>query len=295
MSTPALQPADKVGPWAVNKIHNADCSEALKQVPDDVFDVIVTSPPYWGQRVGQGLGGEEDPRDYIKDLVAILAQCMKCLKPTGTLWLNIGDSYNTPINWRFEDYVHSTLGPDGNGLDPTNSAYTKKRGRRRAFLCDEVGWLKYGSLLAVPYRVVVFLFDLGFLFRGEVIWEKSRPMPEGLCRRPHRRHEGIYILAKDERHLFQKKPPIPSIWKLLQTPNITEHSSTFPIDLPIQCITAAGVEEHGLIFDPFMGSGTTACAAKEMGHDYLGFEIDPEMCKVANRELAGTQVQKALF
>lgn len=289
------QRSDKVGPWSLNTVHNADCSEALKQVPSDVFDVIVTSPPYWGQREGQGLGGEEDPRDYVKDLVVVLAECMRCLKPSGTLWLNIGDSYNTPINWRFEDYVHSTLGKDGNGLDPTNSAYTKKRGKRRAFIREDVGWLKYGNLLAVPYRVVAGMCDLGFLFRGEVIWEKSRPMPEGLCRRPHRRHEGIYIFAKDEQHSFTKKPPVPSIWKLLQTPNMTEHSSTFPIDLPLQCINAAGVEGRGLVFDPFMGSGTTACAAKILGYDSLGFEIDPEMCKVANQELARTQIQSPLF
>ena len=55
------------------------------------------------------------------------------------------------------------------------------------------------------------LSDLGFLFRGEVIWEKARPLPEGLCRRPHRRHEGIYIFAKDERHTFATKPPVGSV------------------------------------------------------------------------------------
>jgi DNA modification methylase len=282
-SQPILQRSNlqTVGPWKLNKVHNADCFAALKEIPSDVFDVVVTSPPYWGQREGQGLGGEPDPRDYIKNLVTILADCMRCLKSMGTLWLNIGDSYNTPINWRYEDHVHSSLGKDGNGLPPTNSAYTKKRGQRRAFLRDDVGWLKYGNLLAVPYRVVTGMCDLGFLFRGEVIWEKSRPMPEGLCRRPHRRHEGIYIFAKHERHSFQTKPPIGTVWRLLQTPNMTAHSSTFPVDLPLQCITASGVEGRGLIFDPFMGSGTTGKAALMLRHDYLGFEIDPEMCKVA--------------
>jgi DNA modification methylase len=270
-----------VGPWSLNTVHNSDCRGALKEIPADVFDVVVTSPPYWGQREGAGLGGEPDPRDYIKNLVAVLAECMRCLKPTGTLWLNIGDSYNTPINWRYEDHIHSSLGKDGNGLPPTNSAYTKKRGKRRAFIQDDVGWLKYGNLLAIPHRVVMGICDLGFLFRGEVVWEKSRPMPEGLCRRPHRRHEGIYIFAKDEQHSFQTKPPIGTVWKLLQTPNMTAHSSTFPVDLPLQCITAAGVEGRGLVFDPFMGSGTTGKAALTLRHDYLGFEIDPEMCKVA--------------
>jgi len=270
-----------VGPWSLNTVHNSECYGGLKETPSDVFDVVVTSPPYWGQREGQGLGGETDPREYIKNLVAILAEAIRCLKPTGTLWLNIGDSYNTPINWREEDHLYSSLGKDGNGLPPTNSAYTKKRGRRRAFIQENIGWLKYGNLLAIPYRIVLSMCDLGFLFRGEVIWDKSRPMPEGLCRRPHRKHEGIYVFAKEERHSFQTKPPVGSVWKLVQTPNLTPHSSTFPLGLPAQCIKAAGIEGRGLVLDPFMGSGTTGKAARMLGHDYVGFEIDPETCKLA--------------
>jgi DNA modification methylase len=277
-----MQPAVEIQGWALNMVHNSDALIALRRVPCESLDVAITSPPYWGQRGSNGLGSEPDPRDYIKNLTAILAETMRCLKSSGTLWLNIGDSYNTPINWREEDYVHSSLGKDGNGLDPNNSAYTKNRGRRRAFVQKDVGWLQYGNLLGIPYRVVLALTDLGFLFRGEVIWEKSRPLPEGVCRRPHRRHEGIYIIAKDERHSFRVKPPVGSVWKLLQTPNLTEHCSTFPLDLPKQCIQAAAVTGQGIIFDPFMGSGTTGRAARLLGHQYLGFEIDPENCKLAN-------------
>jgi DNA modification methylase len=207
---------------------------------------------------------------------------MRCLKPSGTLWLNIGDCYNTPINWTEDDYGYSTLGKNGNGFPASNQAYSKKRGHRRAFLQDDVGWLKYGNLLAIPYRVVLSLTDLGYLFRGEVIWEKSRPLPEGLCRRPHRRHEGIYILAKDERHSFAVKPPVGSVWRLVQTPNRLPHCSTFPVDLPIQCIKATALPGKLLVFDPFMGSGTTGKAAATMGHDFLGFEIDSKYCDIAN-------------
>ena len=271
-----------LGPWALNAVHNVDALIGLRDIPSDSFDVVITSPPYWGQRGSDGVGSESDPRDYIRNLLAILAETMRCLKPSGTLWLNIGDSYNTPINWRESDHDYSSLGKEGTGLPPNNSAYRKDRGRRRAFVQMDVGWLKYGNLLAIPYRVALALTDLGFLFRGEVVWEKSRPLPEGICRRPHRRHEGIYIFAKDERHSFRTKPPVGSVWRLVQTPNLTPHCSTFPIDLPLQCINAAGLERKGLIFDPFMGSGTTAKAARMLGHQFLGFEIDAENCKLAN-------------
>jgi len=275
--------ADYLGPWKLDSIHNVDCLAALPQVPSDSVDVCVTSPPYWGQRGSGGLGSEADPREYVKNLVTILAEVLRCVKPSGTLWLNLGDSYNTPINWREDDHQYSSLGKNGDGLPPTNSAYTKNRGRRRAFLSDEVSWLKYGNLLGIPYRVILALTDMGFLFRGEVIWEKSRPLPEGLCRRPHRRHEGVYILAKDERHSFRTKPPVGSVWKLLQTPNMTPHCSTFPLDLPINCIEAAGLSNRGIILDPFMGSGTTGRAALMLNHRFLGFEIDASVCAIAEK------------
>lgn len=263
-----------VGPYAIDRTHAQDCREALARIPDDSFDVVITSPPYWGQRGDAGLGSEADPRDYVANLVDTLADAMRCLKPSGTLWLNMGDAYNTPINWRGKDHTYSSLGKDGTGLAPENSAYTKKRGRRRAFVRKDTGWLQYGNLLALPSRVVLGLCDRGFLLRGEIAWVKSRPMPEGRCRRPHRRHESIFLLAKHERHAFRTRPPVGSVWELVQTPNRTDHSSTFPIDLPRRCIEASACEPGSMICDPFMGSGTTARAAAELGHHYLGFEID---------------------
>lgn len=275
--------AETLGPWALDTVHNIDCMTGLQQLPTDSLDVVVTSPPYWGQRGNSGLGSEPDPRDYVRNLAAVLSEAMRCLKPSGTLWLNIGDAYNTPINWREDDHSYSSLGKDGNGLPPANSAYTKKRGRRRAFIDKGAGWLQYGNLLAIPCRIVLAMTDLGFLFRGEVIWEKSRPLPEGICRRPHRRHEGIYIFAKDERHLFRVKPPVGSVWRLIQSPNRTPHCSTFPLDLPVQCIEAAGLAGQGIICDPFMGSGTTGRAALLRGHRFVGFELDDQTCRMANR------------
>lgn len=277
---------NEMPPLELNRTHALDCIEGLRRVPEESVDVAVTSPPYWGQRQSSGLGTEEDPREYVAAVVEALDLTMRTLTPSGLLWLNIGDAYNTPVNWRLDDHQYSTLGKDGNGLDENNSAYTKKRAQRRAFIERDTRWLQYGNLLGLPYRVVMALSDLGYLFRGEVIWEKSRPMPEGRCRRPHRRHESIYLFARDERHAFRVAPPVGSVWKLVQSPNRTTHCSPFPPDLPLQCIEASGLEGRGVILDPFMGSGTTGRAARDLGHDYLGFEVDPEMCTIANGEAA---------
>ena len=270
--------------FKVNTIYNLDCLDGLRQMDTNSVDICVTSPPYWGQRGDEGVGTEKDPREYVRNLAQILNEVMRVLKPSGLLWLNLGDSYNTPINWTFEDHVHSTLGADKKGLSATNSAYTKNRGSRKAFLDKEVGWLQYGNLLMLPNRVVLALCDAGNLFRGEVIWSKRKAMPEGRCRRPHRKHECIYVIAKSEEHSFRVSPPVPSVWDIQPDMNRTSHTSTFPLDLPLKCIDASGVSK-GVVLDPFMGSGTTGLAAKLLGFDYVGFELNEQNTEIAIKRI----------
>lgn len=274
---------------ALNTVHNLDCLSGLKQLENDSVDICITSPPYWGQRGDDGIGTEADPREYVHNLSTILLEVMRVLRPSGVLWLNIGDSYNTPINWSFEDHVHSTLGADKKGLAITNSAYTKNRGSRRAFIDKDAGWLRYGNLLMLPNRVVMSLCDAGNFYRGEVIWSKTKAMPEGRCRRPHRKHEGIYLLAKAEQHAFRVVPPVPSVWDIKPDMNRTPHTSTFPVDLPLKCIQASGIES-GIVLDPFMGSGTTGLAARVLGFNYIGFELDSANAKTATNRIASADI-----
>ena len=72
-----------------------DCLEILRSFPTDCIDFAMTSPPYWGHRAytGGGIGLEPNYADYIQDLLAIFAEIKRVLKPTGSFWLNIGDSY----------------------------------------------------------------------------------------------------------------------------------------------------------------------------------------------------------
>lgn len=278
----------------INRIYNLDCLLGLKQLPDDFVDIAITSPPYWGQRGDLGIGSEDDPRDYVENLLLVLAETMRVLKPSGLLWLNLGDAYNTPINWKSDDFRYSTLGANGDGLDPSNSAYIKERGNRRAYVNKEIGWLKYGNLLALPWRIVVGLCDQGFLFRGEIIWAKRKVMPEGRCRRPHRKHESIFIIAKHEQHNFRTKPPVSSVWDLKPDPSVNKgHTSTFPLALPLACIDATDLSS-GLVLDPFMGSGTSAVAAVKKELDYIGFELNTRNSEIAENRISGTVCQPAL-
>lgn len=278
-----------LGPYDLNTVVEGDCRDLARALPDNSIDVLVCSPPYWGQRLVDGIGIEEDPRTYVAELVNLFSVLLPKLKDDGIAWINVGDAYNTPVNWREDDHVHSTLGAKRTGLDASNSAYRKARHQRAAFIDDNEPWLSYGNLLALPYRMVTAMCDTGWVFRGEVIWRKKNAMPEGRCRRPHRHHEPIYLFAKTSQHRFKVAPPVQTVWEIAneKIPG-TSHHSRYPIELPVRCIDALG--DYGsdtIVLDPFAGSGSTGIAALRLGCQFIGFEIDPTQARAANERLDG--------
>lgn len=286
-----------IGPFNPNEVVLGDCLELGRRLPDASIDVLVTSPPYWGQRTSAGTGVEEDPREYVQSLVSIFKTILPKLKPDGIVWINLGDAYNTPVNWRLDDRVYSSLGPDKEGLGLENSAYTKPRAKRKAFIDKKTPWLQYGNLLALPYRLVASLCDEGYLFRGEVIWRKRNAMPEGRCRRPHRQHESIYLLARSQDHSFRVAPPVGSVWEFgNERIDGLAHFSRFPEELPRRCIEAYGkAGAEVVVLDPFSGSGTTGIAATKLGCTYIGFEIDPEQVTASNSRIKAAAASAPLL
>ena len=271
-----------------SEVLHGDCINLVETLAEKSVDVVVTSPPYWGQRSSNGMGTEEDPREYLQFLTSFFKKLKPKMKEKGILWINVGDSYNTPVNWTTDDWGHSTLGKDSTGFDKNNVAYTKPRHKRKAFIEKETPWLTYGNLLALPQRLIIHLSDLGFIFRGEIIWNKKNAMPEGRCRRPHRKHELILLFAVDEQHQFRVKPPVPSVWTMSNEhpKQKIRHYSRFPISLPLKCIDAYGKSGSDvLVLDPFSGSGTTGAAALELGCSYIGFEIDEQHVNSSNQWL----------
>jgi DNA modification methylase len=288
---------DEIGPFEANSVTAGDCLNLIPLLPDESIDILVTSPPYWGQRLSQGTGTEDNPLDYLKFLEKVFVSFLPKLKKQGIVWINLGDAYNTPVNWRLEDKQYSSLGADKTGLSDNNTAYTKPRASRKAFIDKSNPWLQYGNLLALPNRLVISLSDQGYLYRGEVIWRKKNAMPEGRCRRPHRQHEPVYLLARDEGHSFRTVPPVSSVWEF---PNEKidgpVHFSRFPEELPRRCIEAYGkLGRDIVVFDPFSGSGTTGIAALKLNCSYLGFEIDPVHVIASNERLGKIRVEECSF
>lgn len=168
-----------------------DCIEKMRELPADSVDCVVTSPPYWGLRdygvVGQ-LGMEPTYQEHIAAMVAVFEEVRRVLKPTGTCWMNYGDSYATSPNDRSAADVKYLTDDDRTFRDKPFSTIQ--------------GVLKSKDLCGIPWRVAFALQDAGWYLRQDIIWAKPNPMPESIKDRCTKSHEYIFLLAKRPKYYF---------------------------------------------------------------------------------------------
>ena len=175
------------------RILQGDCREVLSTMPDESVNCIVTSPPYWGLRdyghAGQ-LGLESTPQEYVEKLVAVFEEVRRVLRADGTLWLNLGDSYNAY----------------NGGAGPSSSLSKGAQTNERPALPSGYGLrfkgLKPKDLVGIPWRVAFALQQAGWYLRQDIIWSKPNPMPESVRDRCTKAHEYIFLLSKSERYYF---------------------------------------------------------------------------------------------
>jgi DNA modification methylase len=147
----------------------------------------VTSPPYFSLRnygVAGQIGLERDVTEFVDKLVQVFREVKRVLRDDGTLWLNLGDSYN---------------GSGGAGGDYNEGGL--KAGQPR-YPGHDVAGLKPKDLIGVPWRVAFALQEDGWILRSDCIWAKPNPMPESVTDRPTKSHEYMFLLAKRERYYY---------------------------------------------------------------------------------------------
>lgn len=177
-----------------SKIEFGDCRETMRRWAGEGVkaQMCVTSPPYFGLRDyghdGQ-IGLEQTPEEYIKAMVEVFRCVRDVLADDGTLWVNIGDSYN---NFR------SQMGPGQavHGRDKLNGkpdVKAKKRG---------VDGLKEKDLIGIPWMLAFALRANGWYLRQDIIWHKPNPMPESVTDRCTKAHEYVFLLSKSERYFY---------------------------------------------------------------------------------------------
>lgn len=325
-----------------------DCLEGMRKLPAEIFHTCVTSPPYWGLRdygVEGQLGLEDTPEEYVAKMVQVFEEVKRVLRPDGTLWLNLGDSYAHASKKRTTEQVCRKSSLQG--------------GKSTQIACKDqqnkiVGDLKEKDLVGIPWMVAFARRANGWYLRQDIIWHKPNCMPESVTDRCTKNHEYIFLLSKSPQYYFDSeaiKTPLKestvsrysqdvdnqagsdrvpgktngpmkaerkldkqrghgrrhagfnerwdnmskeeqqangankrSVWTVAPKPFKEAHFATYPPELIVDCIKA-GSPVHGLVLDPFIGSGTTAEVARKLDRNYTGFELNPDYIDIKDRRL----------
>jgi DNA modification methylase len=307
----------------LNKIILTDCIEGIKQMPDSSVDCCISSPPYWGLRdygVDGQIGLEENYSEFIAKLIELYREIQRVLKPTGTCFVNLGDTYagsgsGTTKNADTSKYVENS-----------KQVYVLPNGTAKASKFRGTNLNK--SLLMIPERFAIRMIDAGWILRNQIIWHKPNQMPSSATDRFTVDFEKIFFFVKQpmgyyfEQQLEPYTEPLDrwagqmvrgnyktktdqfavqerngrnmrpnpdgknmrTVWSINTEPFPEAHFATYPEKL-VKRMIEAGCPENGLVLDPFMGAGTTAVVAKKLNRNYTGFELNPKYKLIAENRL----------
>lgn len=261
-----------------------DVRDVIRWLPDNTFQCAITSPPYWGVRdygVPNQIGAEADLNDYIQALVGVFAEVRRVLRPDGTFWLNIGNTYSSGgRKWRDED--------------------SKNKGRAMSYRPPTPAGLKKKDLIGVAWMLAMACQKDGWYLRNDLIWYKPNCQPESVKDRLTMSHEYLFLLTKSEKYSFCQeaiKEPTAignglknrrTVWSINTEPCPEAHFAVFPRALIRPCILA-GSKEDDLILDPFYGAGTVGIVAKELGRRCIGIEVNPKYIQIAKKRTSLVQ------
>jgi DNA modification methylase len=302
-------------------LYQGDWLDVLRTLPDESVHCVVTSPPYWGLRdygVPGQLGLEPTPEKYVARLVEGFREVRRVLRRTGTLWLNLGDSYA------------------GNGGGASAWSTPLEQQKKRVGNADlpsrTHAGLKPKDLVGIPWRVAFALQADGWYLRSDIIWAKPNPMPESVTDRPTKAHEYLFLLSRSARYYYdaeavreEREPDslrrselygdnpsfaklnpdrndggrggsmgfngnpagrnLRSVWTIATEPYPGAHFATFPQKLVEPCILA-GCPEGGTVLDPFAGSGTVGLVAERRGRRSILIELSADYVAQAMERIA---------
>jgi DNA modification methylase len=251
-----------------------DAKEILARIPDALADCVVTSPPYYWQRdygvAGQS-GQEKTIAEYVQNLRIVFGEVKRVLKPSGLLFLNLGDTY------------YSGKGRP-QGKDRKQIWRSISRDKYRAVDRPGLGIPKK-SLIGIPWRVALALQEDGWIIRSAVRWHKPKALAEpSALDRPWGGSETIFILAKSGRYHFNRKNlrGEEDVWTITASSANREyrHAAAFPEALVERCLDC-GCRRNGLVLDPYVGSGTSVKVALDRGSHAIGIDLNGKYLKTA--------------
>lgn len=335
----------------INKIYQEPCLETLQKMEDNSIDCVITSPPYWQLRdygyKGQW-GLEPTFQEYLEHLWSMMDLIYQKIKPSGTCWINLGDTYGT----------------QSGGLRGKNTFDPKNRKATESVI--EQPKTIHKCLLLIPHRFAIGCIDRGWIMRNDCIWAKRNGMPESVTDRFSKKHEYFFFMVKSDKYFFdldairdktiytndsndrqsrwsknyeglnqgshklnpkakningnmtigdltrttaglslktaeEKQNPngknpgsVSDFWDIPTKPSLSKHYASYNTSLLIKPVLA-GCPEGGIIYDPFMGTGSTAEIALMTNRLFIGSEMSAEYCDIANKRLEPLLSQKNIF
>lgn len=314
MNPVTLKPGIGDGRPTATLYYGQDVRETLRTLPAASVHTVCTSPPYFGLRDygkdGQ-IGLEDSPEDFVAALVEVFREVNRVLRPDGTMWVNLGDSY-----------------AGGDGYSPNSPSKLKgsiqlgSKGSLNGSVSVPQG-LKPKDLVGIPWRVAFALQADGWYLRQDIIWAKGSCMPESVTDRCTKSHEYVFLLSKSDRYFFDndaiKEPAVSrlqgrltstvnqpgaaarakqggqnptcqggtfthrnrrSVWTVTTTSYKGAHFATWPPEL-VRPMVLAGCPVGGTVLDPFSGSATTGMVALQEGRNYVGIDLNPDYLPLA--------------
>lgn len=305
---PALQRSTRTFGGVTLMVGNA--RDLLPRLEPQSVQCVTTSSPYWGMRVydnernirwadGESCpyGFEQTPEGFIRHTIELLVLMKPSIANTGSVWWNVMDTYNTRTPIR---------GNARERLDAMKEASGSRKGWTEHGACRHSAghmYLDDTELSSIPPRIAERASRVGYKLKSFITWRKTPSMPEPVKSRVSRQAEYLLHLSVErtpffDRSAWQTLAPrlggpntsfesaekITDVWCLPTSTGKNGHGAEFPLALAGRCI-ALTTRVGDLVLDPFIGSGTTAVAAAELGRRCLGYDISETYVSLAEQRL----------
>ncbi len=183
----------------MNQVHCADAAKFIAQLPNSSVDLVLTLPPYCGLRdydVKGQIGLESHPQQYIEKLASVFEELKRVLKPHGSLFLNLGDTYCS-----MKGSCFNAGGGRTSLAQPAYKTLARDRNPNR-MLAPDGGWLQPKQLLMIPARVAIAMQADGWILRNDIIWSKPNGMPSSVKDRLTSKYEHVFHFVKSRRYFY---------------------------------------------------------------------------------------------
>jgi DNA modification methylase len=311
----------------INKIYNEACLDTLKRMQDKSIDCVITSPPYWQLRdygyEGQW-GLEPTFNEYLEHLWEMMDEIHRVLKDEGTCWINLGDTYAR--GGRKKDANNHSIGNNNNNIEPNSKPNYNGLDKcllliphRFAIGCIDRGWIMRNDIIwakrnGMPESVndrftkkheYIFFMTKSekYYFDLDAIRDKHKHSNDK--RNDGNRHEysdnvksqnneWIASNAVSFNPIGKNPGSVSDFWDITTKGNSSTHYASYNMDL-IKKPILAGCPEGGIIYDPFMGTGTTAIGAIKSNRNFIGSEMSIDYIKICESNIKPLLQQTTLF